>query len=143
MASVWQDGAWGGGAWLSGAWLGDDQAQVVGGRRQRRGDDGDYELYRDYWDSIEAVRRPTSSSRDDELPDDDHVVVRVSDDGSGAVTEVSIPIDMPVPPAVLRNARAMRGIVEPGVPPMVVVADILDDPVALAALVMLLDEADD
>lgn len=80
-------------------------------------------LFREHWDYLDGLRE---------------IQVQVADDIRGART-VSIPLDMPIPADLA--GRAMRGNVRAEVPPTV--ADIMDDPLMLATLALMIDEADD
>lgn len=77
-------------------------------------------LHREHWDYIDGLRE---------------IQVRIADDVRGART-VSIRADMRIPDEVL--PPAMRGTVSP-----TRVADVLGQPLILAALALLIDEADD
>lgn len=126
MNQFWADGFWADGFWSPGFW-GDDEAPApevsgsTGGRRQAEDD----QVHRDHWDYIDQLERQ-------------HVEIQVADDFSGART-YRLPVDMPLPADLAH--RAMRGRVRPGSRPTV--ADALHDPAILAALVLLIDEADE
>lgn len=83
----------------------------------------DYALHRDHWEYIEGLRE---------------IHVQVADDVHG-VRDITIPMDMQIPESLAEamniKPRAMRGKVL-----LPTVADVMNDPLILAALVMLIDE---
>jgi hypothetical protein len=91
------------------------------GGRESAGDEA--QIHRDHWEYLDGLRQ---------------VEVQVADDVAGVRT-YRIPADMALPEDLV--ARAMRGRVRPGYQPTV--ADALHDPAILAALVLLIDEADE
>ena len=80
-------------------------------------------IFREHWDYLDSLRE---------------LRVQVADDIHGVRT-VSVPLDMKIPDALVEimriQPRAMRGKVTPPT-----VADVMDDPLILAALVMLVDD---
>ena len=88
-----------------------------------RGTRDDYALHREHWEYIEGLRE---------------IHVQVADDIHG-VRDIAIPLDMRLPEsftdAMNIKPRAMRGKVL-----LPTVADVIHDPLILAALVMLIDE---
>lgn len=83
----------------------------------------DYALHREHWEYIEGLRE---------------IHVQVADDVHG-VRDITIPMDMQIPESLAEamniKPRAMRGKVL-----LPTVADVMNDPLILAALVMLIDE---
>lgn len=110
------------GALFSGALFGEmkiplsDQSASVGGKAS----DNPELLYREHWDYMDDLRA---------------VQVQIADDRRGAVT-VSIPLAAAVPDVIL--PPAMRSRI-----PVVRVADMLDDPLLLAAMAIIIDAATD
>ena len=107
----------------------DTQALVVSDDSSLTGEYGgrstrdDYALHREHWEYIEGLRE---------------IHVQVADDIHG-VRDIAIPLDMRLPEsftdAMNIKPRAMRGKVL-----LPTVADVMDDPLILAALIMLIDD---
>ncbi len=116
LSGAWKTGAWASGAWAHGAWRGMCPDESHGAAEHAN-------LVREHWDYINDLREQQQSRS---------VLVSVSDDVRGTY-QISIPLDMPIPQAI--DPRAMRGTV-------LRVSDVLGDPLILAALAILADEAD-
>lgn len=124
MSAFWSTGFWAEGLWSPGFW-GEEQPAVPAAVSSGGSALDDDQIHRDHWDYLEQLERR-------------QVEIQVADDVSGVRT-YRVPADMPIPDDLA--CRAMRGTVRPGYRPTV--ADALHDPAILAALVLLIDEAED
>lgn len=109
------------GAFDFGAVVREEEERYGGGKRR---DEDEAWRVREHWDYIESLRA---------------VAVTVADDVRGSYV-VPVPLDMAVPDALV--PRAMRGTFETEKRPATV-ADMLGNPLVLAALALMIDELDD
>ena len=131
-------GAWGGSwgmSWLGswGASWGEDAVEEhpdrYGGGTHRRPVVDDAQLHRDHWEYMDRLRERQARATSDQEP-------------AAAAVPARQAIKPAKAPLVARDARAMRGTVEPHEKPPDL-AGILGNPLMLAALAVAIDEADD
>lgn len=122
---MWATGTWAAGLWATGTWAGATSqptavqpAQTFGGGGEDAAERD--RLFREHWDYLDGARS---------------VQVQIADDIRGART-VELKTATVVPESIL--PPSMRGTVPP-----TRVADVIGDPLILAALALLIDEADD